>query len=448
MRILPQIEPAQRSLSWPRDNNTSVWHKISSLLNSGKTNNFNGQRTQNTFKRPAKLDLGSFSSEYEPHVGQIRQRCLPRKPFVSILVASYNEGNVIDRLMKSFTELTYGLENFEVIVVDDSNDGTFDKLQKWQGDVLNVKILHRNSRQGWKGGALNFAIQEMDGKSAYALVVDADHVPEKGLLEKAVQCFASYNKLVAVQGFPIPSIGAQNSWVSRGIYFRLARRNLIEFVAKEKMELPIQITGSLFMIRADVLRRTRFSHDLTEDWELTLALHLQDHGLNYKRILFHPSLVSHCEAPSRLYAYFRQRSRISEGHTRGFKKRFSNILKGPFSIKEKIELFFTGMQYAKFLLILALFVVTCARLFTDDIIPLGSALFFVTSLVIQAVALSIYIGNNVLSTHMLGSQIFNYKDILFLVALNVCTFSASVVGSLRGLSRQNGIFHKTERSAQ
>jgi cellulose synthase/poly-beta-1,6-N-acetylglucosamine synthase-like glycosyltransferase len=378
----------------------------------------------------------------------MRQRGLANKPFVSILVASYNESNVIGRLMKSFTELTYGHENFEVIVVDDSNDGTSDRLQKWQDDIPNMKILHRNSREGWKGGALNLAIQEMDRTSAYALVVDADHVPEKDLLEKGVQCFASYNNLVAVQGFPIPSIGAQNSWVSRGICFRLARRNLIEFVAKEKLELPIQITGSLFMIRADVLRRIRFSHDLTEDWELTLALHLQDHGLNYKRILFHPSLVSYCEAPSRLYTYFRQRSRISEGHTRGFKKRLSNILRGPLSIKEKLELFFTGMQYAKFLLILALLVVTCARLFTDDIVPIGSTLLFVTSLVIQAVALSIYVGHNVLSIHMLGSQNFSYKDILFLVALNVCTFSAFVVGSLRGLLRQNGVFYKTERSNQ
>ena len=396
----------------------------------------------------SKLYLSSFSFDDKPHDSQMRRRPLAKKPFISILVASYNEINVIDRLMKSFSALTYGFENFQVIVVDDSDDRTLDKLQKWQEDIPNMKVLHRNSRKGWKGGALNLAIHEMDRRSAYALVVDADHIVEKDLLEKFVQYFAKDEKLAAVQGSPIPSIGAQSGWVYRGICFRLARRNMIEFVAKEEMELPLQITGSLFMIRADVLRRTGFSHDLTEDWDLTLALHLQDHGLSYKRILFHPSLVAYCEAPSRLYTYFRQRSRISEGHTRGFKKRFSNILKGPLSIKEKIELFFTGMQYAKFLLILALLVVTCARLFTDDIIPIGSTLFFVTSLVIQAVALSIYVGNNIVSIYMLGSQNFNYKDMLFLAVLNVCTFSAFVVGSLRGLLRQKGTFFKTERSGK
>jgi cellulose synthase/poly-beta-1,6-N-acetylglucosamine synthase-like glycosyltransferase len=392
--------------------------------------------------------VSCFSSDDKLHDSQTEQRCLQKKPFVSILVASYNESNVIDRLMTSFSEMTYGLENFEVIVVDDSNDGTLDKLEKWLQDMPNLKVLHRNSRKGWKGGALNLGIQEMDRRSSLALIVDADHMPEKDLLQKFTQCFASNTNLVAVQGFPIPSIGSQKSWVSRGIFFRLARRNLIEFIAKEKMKLPLQITGSVFMIRAAVLQRTRFSHDLTEDWELTLAIHLQDHGLNSKEILFHPSLISYCEAPSRLLTYFRQRSRISEGHTRGFKKRFSGIIRGPLSIKEKVELLFTGMQYVKFLLILALFAVTCARLFTDDIIPIGSTLLFVTSLAVQTVALSIYVGNNILSTNLLSSQNFNYKDMIFLVVLNVCTFSAFVIGSLRGLLTDKGTFYKTERSNQ
>lgn len=389
---------------------------------------------------------GVFSPHYQPNKSKLRQSRSPKRPFVSVLVASYNETNVIDRLMKSLSELRYGEENFEVIVVDDSNDGTFENLLKWQEHILNMTIFRRGSRKGWKGGALNLAVQGMDRRSAYALVVDADHVLEEDLLEKCVECFVSNDNLVAVQGFPIPSIDSQKNWVSRGISFRLARRNLIEFVAKEKMELPLQLTGSLFIIRTDVLRKIKFSHDLTEDWELTLALHLQDHGLNYSGILFHPLLVAYCEAPSRLYAYFKQRCRVSEGHTRGFKKRFSNIMRSSLSIKEKIELMFTGMHYAKSILILALLLVTCARFFSDDIIPNGSAFFFVTSLMIQTVALSIYVAHNIVSTYILGSQNFSYKDVLFLIVLNACTFSASVIGSLRGFLKQKGTFYKTERT--
>lgn len=34
---------------------------------------------------------------------------------------------------------------------------------------------------------------------------------------------------------------------------------------------------------------------------------------------------------------------------------------------------------------------------------------------------------------------------LILVGINVCTFPAFVIGSLRGILRQNGVFHKTDR---
>jgi cellulose synthase/poly-beta-1,6-N-acetylglucosamine synthase-like glycosyltransferase len=346
--------------------------------------------------------------------------------------------------MKSFLGLTYGLKNFEIILVDDSNDGTFEKLQTYSS-MPNLKIFHRYSREGWKGGALNFAIRYLDKNSKYALIIDADHIVENDLLEKCIQCFAYDRKLVAVQGFPVPSIGSQSNWISRGTFFRLARRNLIEFVAKEQMALPIQITGSLFMIRSDSLRAIRFSHDLTEDWELTLSLHLQDPSLNYKRILFHPFLTAHCEAPTKLNAYFKQRSRVSEGHTRGFKKRFIEIIRSPLSLKEKIELLFTGMNYAKFLAILALVVFDCVRFLTGDILPANTYYLFISSLAIQAIALSLYLGNNIMSIFLIGSQSLNQKDVLFLTALNMCTFVAMVIGSIFGLLREKGTFYKSER---
>ncbi|MGI0022029.1 MAG: glycosyltransferase [Nitrososphaeraceae archaeon] len=367
------------------------------------------------------------------------------RPFVSIFVAVYNERNVINRLMLSCSQLTYGRNNFEVIVIDDSTDETFQELKKYQSIMPNLKIFHRSSREGWKGGALNFAVQKMDKKSTYTLIIDADHVLEKDTLQKLVECFTnSKDKLDVVQGFSIPSIGFQENWVARGIYFRLVKRNLIEFVAKNDMELPLQITGSLFMIRSSVLKKIRFSHDLTEDWDLTLDLHLMHQGIDYRKILFYPAAIAHCEAPVKLYAYFKQRLRVSEGHTRGFKKQLSNLLKSSLPVWKKIELLFTGTRYVKFLLILALIAADSLRLVSGDILPIESSLFFVSSLAIQAFTFSLYLINNLVSTNLLGIH-FNYKDAVYLIAINACTFPAFVIGSLRGILRQNGVFHKTER---
>ena len=367
------------------------------------------------------------------------------RPFVSILVATYNEYSVINRLMSSCAQLTYGRNNFEIILVDDSTDETFQELKKWQSTIFNLKIFHRISRDGWKGGALNMAVQKMNKKSTYALIVDADHILEKDTLQKFMECFTvSKNKLAVVQGFPIPSIGSQENWIARGVYFRLVKRNLIEFVAKDDMELPIQITGSLFMIRSNVLKKVKFSHDLTEDWELTLDLHLKHQALDYKKIIFYPLAIAHCEAPVKLYTYFKQRLRVSEGHTRGFKKQLLSLLKSGLPLGKKIELFFMGNQYAKFLLISALIIADLLRLVSDDILPIESSLFFVSSVAIQAFSFSLYVINNLVSTNLLGTH-FGYKDVLYLVAINACTFPAFVIGSLRGILRQNGVFHKTDR---
>ena len=97
-------------------------------------------------------------------------------PFISILVATYNERLVIDRLMRSCAVLTYNSEKFEIIVVDDSEDNTFDVLKKWKLQISNLKLIHRNERTGWKGGALNLALKNLSIKSSYVFVVDADSI--------------------------------------------------------------------------------------------------------------------------------------------------------------------------------------------------------------------------------------------------------------------------------
>jgi cellulose synthase/poly-beta-1,6-N-acetylglucosamine synthase-like glycosyltransferase len=148
---------------------------------------------------------------------------------------------------------------------------------------------------------------------------------------------------------------------------------MVEFVAKNRLGLPVEITGSLFLIRTEVIKEIGFSEDITEDWDLTIDLHLperspgkphSDRGIEKKHIVsrhsiectgkkkaiaYNPMIVSYCETTTRLRSYLKQRVRISEGHARGFKRRIWDIPKSNIDNVTKIELFFTGMQYAKFI---------------------------------------------------------------------------------------------------
>lgn len=49
--------------------------------------------------------------------------------FISIFVATHNESLVIERLLKSFAALSYPIDRFEIIIVDDSIDEPMKKYR-------------------------------------------------------------------------------------------------------------------------------------------------------------------------------------------------------------------------------------------------------------------------------------------------------------------------------
>jgi cellulose synthase/poly-beta-1,6-N-acetylglucosamine synthase-like glycosyltransferase len=405
------------------------------------------------------------------------------EPFVSVLIASYNEQQVIDRLMKSCAALTYNQNNFEIIVIDDSVDETFNILKNWEKRIPNLKVIHRNNRKGWKGGALNMALNNMSPKSSYALIVDADNILPSHMLESFVsrfnECSLKGNSVEAIQGYPVPivyyndnnskldtfdKVRKYSNWVSKAIDFRLAKRNLIEFVAKDKLSLPIQLTGSLFMIRSEVIKLLGFSEDLTEDWDLTLDLYLspnyffphilfhkyenrlQNSNIDRRRVLYDPELMSYSSTITKFRAYFKQRMRVSEGHTRAFRKNISNILTGNIRVRDKIEFFFTGLQYSKFIAVVTMIII-------DLILLLGSGIDFAITnnfmtilLSVQATLLSVAIGVGFIELDVCTTvRSHNIRDVLYLLLLSSCAIPAFVIGSLYGFIRDEGIFYRTER---
>jgi cellulose synthase/poly-beta-1,6-N-acetylglucosamine synthase-like glycosyltransferase len=242
------------------------------------------------------------------------------------------------------------------------------------------------------------------------------------------------------------------NWVARAIDFRLAQRNLIEFSAKNEMGLPIQITGCLFMVRADVLRATGFRGDLCEDWELTLDLYSREQGSGGRpRIVFDPALVSYCEATTSLGSYFRQRQRVSEGHTRGFRKRAGAIIRSrTLSPADKLDLFMVGLQYAKYMPVFLLPIIDWA---IAAVVVASTAAFdnaatvFKASLALQAACLVTAIATNAAAARLCGSvRNYTLKDVAGLLALNIATIPAFAAGSLRGFFRNKGTFHRTQRN--
>jgi cellulose synthase/poly-beta-1,6-N-acetylglucosamine synthase-like glycosyltransferase len=95
-------------------------------------------------------------------------------PFVSVVIPVYNEPEEIVRAtLASWKAVRYSA--FEIIVADDST-------VPLELDDLGVRSIHRTNRSGFKGGAMRNAFQQLDPRSKWMLVFDADFVVEPDIL--------------------------------------------------------------------------------------------------------------------------------------------------------------------------------------------------------------------------------------------------------------------------
>jgi glycosyltransferase involved in cell wall biosynthesis len=425
-----------------------------------------------------------------------------KRPFISILVATHNESIVIERLLRSLSSLTYPADRFEIMIIDDSDDDTYQKIQSMLAHFRNLKVIHRNNRDGWKGGALNVALEDMDKRTSNVLVVDADNILLEDTLERFVSRFIEKQSIfnekgvpvLAIQGFPISKSNPEadnewwikakrGNWLARAIDFRLSQRNMIEFAAKDILNLPVQITGSLFMIRADVIKSIKFSNDLCEDWDLTIDLYCPPQPSSTRilisglavaeqisnkptkniylpklaqvssrpKIIFDKELVSYCEATTDFAAYFMQRMRVSEGHTRGLRRRISRIAHDKrLSLVDKVELFLNGLQYTKFISILGIEIINMILIvmfLSGNYSSQQLMHVFGLPFSLQAANLAVAVVLSIRAVRICRDiRRYGIKDLVSLLALSAVTTPAFVIGSLRGLLQDDGTFYRTRRN--
>ena len=195
-------------------NETRIDDRLGSSDNSTLPNNVNRYGPASPAQRgeyPNRTTLNVSAGGLTPDISSV---VLQRHPFVSIHVTTYNEKKVIDRLLTSCTAFDY--DNYEVVVVDDSTDETVELLSKWSafGETgensprppygplrreasetghPQVRVIHRSSREGYKGGALRVALEHTDPRAEFILVFDADFLP----YPDTITSFLKYFQLTA-----------------------------------------------------------------------------------------------------------------------------------------------------------------------------------------------------------------------------------------------------------
>ena len=113
----------------------------------------------------------------------------------------------------------------------------------------------------------------------------------------------------------------------------------------------------------------------------------------------------------------------------------------------KIELFFTGLQYAKFIPILALII-------SDSIMILGNRIDFARynhfiefSFWFQISLLGLSFSTNIIALNTCRQvRDYNIRDVLYLFILNLCALPGNAIGTVRGFLINKGTFYRTERN--
>jgi cellulose synthase/poly-beta-1,6-N-acetylglucosamine synthase-like glycosyltransferase len=369
-------------------------------------------------------------------------------PFVSIHIATYNEKRVVGRLLEACARLNY--PNYEVILVDDSTDGSMEVLEPWN-HVDRFKIIHRDTRDGYKGGALTHALRAMDPRTEFVAIFDADAVPFPDVLNDLLYHFYSIGsegprplpQVGAVQSYQWHVLNKSESWLTAAVRTEYAGSYMVERPYQQVLSSMKMIAGTAYMIRAGLLKELGWGRSLTEDWELTLRLYAKGFKVVY---------TPYAETPAECVATFgrlaRQRMRWAEGHSYNVNKWFLTILRSPhLTLMEKAEFVYYGMYYLQ-----------------SALFMLGSAAWLVSELVLRVhiPEWSALLGWSLLFSNLLSLPLMNlgglllegsprkdYGGVLGAVVLSFLLVPFQAWASLKGLfERHEGPWFRTPKTGR
>jgi len=362
---------------------------------NGRNGNHNGGRWFGGFLSLRQNKNGGANGK-GPNGGRYQRSRGGEEPFVSIQLPFYNEKNVARRIIQACIDIDY--TNYEILVLDDSRDETIEILKELgiRKGPPTIKFVHRKDRRGFKGGALAEALKHMDPRTEYIAVFDADFIPPPDILKRFIWYFGNQNgnhengngngnghrfadkvlgyfnnrknngqngasvldkvekwyerrRVAAVQGYQLHHLNKNENWITKGVRAEFSGSYMIERVAEEFFGAMKMISGSVFMLKADVVKKLGWTTSITEDWDLTIRLYLAGY-----KVVYTPLIQAPAEIPTTIRRLVRQRMRWAEGHTFAVKKYFWQVVRSPMlTFREKLEFLYFSPYYLQSLFFLA-----------------------------------------------------------------------------------------------
>ncbi|MBN8246117.1 MAG: glycosyltransferase [Verrucomicrobia bacterium] len=254
-----------------------------------------------------------------------------QEPFVTLLVPAHNEPpEVLGATLRSLQDLDW--DRFEVVVVDNNTrDAAVWRPVEALCQTLGprFRFLHVEGLEGAKAGALNWVRPQLDPRTEFVLVVDADYLVKPSALRRGIRYFSEPQ--IGLVQFPqeYRNIGPANVGLALDFkHFFAGYMNMANHLG------CVPSTGTLSLIRLEALDAVGGFHTdvVTEDADLGLRLNLRGF-----RSVYAPEVVGHGLIPHDLESLKKQRWRWAFGNAQILKLNWRRLLwEGDLSFRQRL----------------------------------------------------------------------------------------------------------------
>jgi cellulose synthase/poly-beta-1,6-N-acetylglucosamine synthase-like glycosyltransferase len=271
------------------------------------------------------------------------------EPLVTIQLPIYNERYVVERLLNAVTRLDYPRDRVEIQILDDSTDDTTEiilkKIESLRALKLDIKLIHRENRAGFKAGALDHGLKLAKGD--FIVIFDADFIPDPDFLRNTLHIFSD-TAIGAVQT-RWGHINKDYSLLTQLQAFGLDAHFSIEQTARNAAGSFINFNGTCGIWRKScIIDSGGWSSDtLTEDLDLSYRAQLKHWKFKYLE-----EIVTLGELPVIMPAIKAQQYRWNKGGAETARKVFVEVMTSQIPGINKIHAFFHLFNSSVFLSVL------------------------------------------------------------------------------------------------
>lgn len=254
--------------------------------------------------------------------------CIERQegqlPKVLIQLPVYNEKYVVERLIERVCNIEYPRELLTIDILDDSNDNTSSiiasKVDEYVGKGINIQHKKRETRTGYKAGALKHFMDDWDCE--LIVVFDADFVPPRNFLSELIPHFN--DKDIGMIQSRWGHLNQEESILTKLQALALNFHFTIEHKGRNEGNYFMNFNGTAGIWRKKCIQDAGGWSDktLTEDLELSYRAQLK--GWKFKYI---SEIVSDAELPETMHALKVQQYRWNKGGAQCFRQLFKPIFR-------------------------------------------------------------------------------------------------------------------------